>query len=150
LMTIYHWLAHLVVIVHALYFSFVVGGMLAIVVGILRRWQWIRNFWFRLIHLAMMGIVGVEAVFGWACPLTDWEKYLMAQAGEESYGGDFIAHLAQQLLYWNFPPWVFTVLHISFALLVVAVFVLAPPRWPKRKATHESSATTTSPGSSVQ
>jgi hypothetical protein len=89
-------------------------------------------------------------VFGWVCPLTDLEKYLMAQAGEESYGGDFIAHLAQQLLYWNFPTWVFTMLHISFALLVVAVFVLAPPQWPKRTVKKETSVGATSSGSSVQ
>ena len=132
-MTIYHVLAHLVVILHAAYFSFVVGGMLLIVVGIVRRWQWIRNFWFRIAHLAAMVLVGAEAAFGWICPLTDLEKYFMAQAGEQSYGGDFLAHWAESLLYWDFPPWVFNVIHISFALLVVGVFVVAPPRWPGKR-----------------
>jgi polyferredoxin len=132
-MTLNQLLAHLIVILHALYLSFVVGGLLLILVGIVRRWQWIRNFCFRLAHLAAIGLVAVEAVFGWMCPLTSWEKHFLEQAGEQSYGGDFVAYWASRLLYWDFPPWVFNILHIAFALLVIAVFVLAPPRWPRRK-----------------
>jgi len=132
-MTLNHLLAHLIVILHALYLSFVVGGLLLIMIGIVRRWQWIRNFWFRLAHLVAIALVAVEAIFGWVCPLTGWEKYFLEQAGEKSYGGDFIAYWSSRILYWDFPQWVFNALHVGFALLVVAVFVLAPPRWPWRR-----------------
>ncbi len=132
-MSFNHLFAHLIVIIHALYFSFVVGGMLLILIGIVRRWQWIRNFWFRAAHLAAIVLVGVEAVFGWVCPLTGLEKYFKEQAGEQSYGGDFVAYWAERLLYWDFPQWVFNALHIGFALLVLATFILAPPRWPWKR-----------------
>ena len=53
----YGLLADLVVIVHFAYVGFVVIGQLLILIGIVLRWQWIRNPWFRLIHLAMILIV---------------------------------------------------------------------------------------------
>jgi len=52
------------------YISYVVLGQLAILVGIVRRWQWIRNPWFRWTHLLMILVVAWEAVQGITCPLT--------------------------------------------------------------------------------
>lgn len=54
-------LADLCAVVHAAYFSFVVLGLVAILMGIAFRWSWVRNPWFRSIHIAMIGIVVVEA-----------------------------------------------------------------------------------------
>ena len=34
----------------------------------------IRNFWFRLVHVLMMGAVAAETYCGIPCPLTVWEK----------------------------------------------------------------------------
>jgi hypothetical protein len=126
-------LADFVVVFHAIYFSFVVFGLVLILLGIALRWGWVRNFWFRVVHLALIGIVVLEALIGMTCPLTDWEKRLRAMAGEESYTGDFIGHWAHRLIFYDFEPWVFTVLQIAFGLAVLAAFVLAPPRWPGRK-----------------
>ena len=61
---VYQLLADFVVLVHLGYVLFVIFGQLAILLGALRRWQWIRNFWFRVVHLAMIAIVVVEAVLG--------------------------------------------------------------------------------------
>ena len=36
------------VLLHAVYVAFVVLGMAAILAGIALRWQWVRNFWFRI------------------------------------------------------------------------------------------------------
>jgi hypothetical protein len=125
-------LADLIVVLHATYFSFVVFGLVLILLGIAFRWRWVRNFWFRTLHLVAIGIVVLEAVIGMTCPLTDWEKQLRNMAGEETYTGDFIGHWAHRLIFYDVPTWVFTPLHISFGLAVLAAFVLAPPRWPGR------------------
>ena len=61
---------------HATYFSFVVFGLVLILLGIVFRWDWVRNFWFRSLHLAAIGIVVLEAFVGMNCPLTDWEQRL--------------------------------------------------------------------------
>ncbi|RDJ93603.1 DUF2784 family protein [Lacticaseibacillus rhamnosus] len=66
----YGLLADVIVAVHVAYVSNVVFGQLAIFVGVVRRWQWIRNFWFRVTHLVAISIVAFEAVMNIPCPLT--------------------------------------------------------------------------------
>ena len=84
-MAVYRFLADLVVVVHAAYVGFVVMGFVAILVGIVRRRGWARNFWFRSIHLAMVAGVAAQALAGVLCPLTTLENYLRSRAGEASY-----------------------------------------------------------------
>jgi hypothetical protein len=134
-------LADLIVVFHACYVSFVVFGLVAILLGIAFRWGWVRNFWFRSIHLAMIGIVVAEALVGMTCPLTDWEKQLRTAAGQTSYPGDFIGYWAHRLIFYQAAPWVFTVIYILFGLSVLAAFVLAPPRRPGRSHHKPSSGT---------
>jgi Protein of Unknown function (DUF2784) len=126
-------LADLIVVLHACYFSFVVLGLVATLIGIAFRWGWVRNFWFRAIHLTTIGIVVAEGLVGMTCPLTDWEKQLRTAAGQASYPGDFLGHWAHRFIFfYHADPWVFTLIDILFGLAVLATFVLAPPRWPGR------------------
>ena len=136
-------LADLMVVFHATYVSFVVFGLVLILLGVAFRWRWVRNFWFRSLHLAAIGIVVLEALIGMTCPLTDWEQQLRKMAGEGSYTGDFIAHWAHRLIFfYEAPTWVFTLLHVSFGLAVVAAFVLAPPRRPGRASEQRTGGDT--------
>ncbi len=128
-------IADLLVVVHAAYVGFVVLGLVAILVGIAFRWKWVRNPWFRSIHIGMIGIVVAEALAGIPCPLTVWEQRLRAAAGQIAYPGDFIGYWTHRLLFYRAEPWVFTVLYAAFGLAVLAAFVFAPPRW-KRDALH--------------
>ena len=125
-------LADLIVVFHATYVSFVVLGLVLILLGIGLGWGWVRNFWFRVGHLAAIGIVVLESLFGIPCPLTHWEKQLRDMAGEGGYAGDFIGEWAHRLIFFEAEPWVFTVLYVSFGLSVLLAFMLAPPRWPGR------------------
>jgi hypothetical protein len=131
--------ADLVVVLHAAYASFVVFGLGAILLGIVLRWSWVRNFWFRAIHLSMIGIVVIEELACIKCPLTSWEKQLRRIAGQATYPGDFFGHWAHRLIFYEAKPWVFTVLYIVFGLAVAATFVMAPPRWPRRPRTRAPS-----------
>jgi hypothetical protein len=125
-------LADLIVVFHATYVSFVVLGLVAVLVGSALRWGWVRNFWFRALHLTAIGIVVAEAVAGVTCPLTDWENRLRLAGGQTAYTGDFVGYWAHRLIFYQAEAWVFTVIYILFGLGVVAAFVLAPPRWPGR------------------
>ena len=103
-MIIYRFLADATVVIHFAYASFIVLGLLAILVGIVRHWSWIRNFWFRLVHLLMMGTVAAEACCGIPCPLTVWENRLRQLAGEATYPGSFIGTRGQRpALSWKYP-----------------------------------------------
>jgi hypothetical protein len=126
-------LADLLVVLHAAYAGFIVVGLVLILAGVAFRWSWVRNFWFRAIHLAFIGFVVAEEFIAMKCPLTRWENQLREAAGEASYPGDFLGYWAHRLLFEvQPPPWVFTVVYIVFGLGVLAAFVLAPPRWPGR------------------
>lgn len=129
---VYRLLADLVVVVHFAYVSFVVGGLAVILCGIWRRWAWVRNVWFRVIHLALIGVVVLESLCGIVCPLTDWENRLRELAGETAEAGTFIGRWVNWLLFYDAPPWVFTVAYCCFGLLVLGVWIAAPPRWPRK------------------
>ena len=131
-MVTHRLLADLVVLVHAAYVGFVVLGLATTLIGILFRWSWVRNFYFRAAHLAAIALVSVEAIAGIACPLTTLEKMLRQKADQTGYPGDFVGYWVHAIIFVDAPPWVFTACHIVFGLLVAAVFVLAPPRWPRR------------------
>lgn len=72
--------ADVIVAVHLGYMAYVVLGMLAIIIGMLLSWQWIRNPWFRLTHMAMILVVAFEALVEFTCPLTTWEHNLRKAA----------------------------------------------------------------------
>jgi len=126
----YSFLADVLDAIHVGYVGYVVGGELLILLGLALRWQWIRNPWFRWTHLIAIGIVGVEAIFRYKCPLTVWTEELTVLAGREASGRSFIGRLLHGILIYDVPAdhWMFPAMHIGFAVLVVATFMLAPPR----------------------
>lgn len=126
-------LADGVLVLHALFVLFVVGGQCLILAGWLGGWGWTRGLLFRLLHLGSIGFVVLEAWFGVPCPLTILENNLRLRAGEAAaYQVSFIGYWVGRLLYYDAPPWVFTTLYTAFSLLVVATFVWYPPRWCNR------------------
>lgn len=125
---VYQLAADLTVAFHLGYATFIVVGQLLIVAGAMRKWQWIRNMWFRSIHLTMIAIVVAESLLGIVCPLTTLEKWLRRQAGQAAYQGDFLAQWAHDLLFVEFSPATLTAAYTVFGLLVAVTFWLAPPR----------------------
>ena len=139
-MNTYQFFADAVVVFHALFVGFVVFGQLFILIGIWRGWKLARNFWFRVIHLSMIGFVALEAMFGIICPLTSLENHLRQLAGLPLHEGSFMGRLAHNILFYDAPQWIFSVLHCVFAGVVLLTFVFAPPRWPFRKRIENRSA----------
>ena len=130
----YSLLADLIVIVHFLYVMFALGGQAIIMVGWVFRWQFIRQPVFRIIHLVTVAFVAMEAVIGMICPLTEWEYNLRHMAGQ-SIDRDlsFIARLIRMIIFYDFPPWLFTFMHISFGILVILTFIFIPPKFHKKE-----------------
>lgn len=86
---VYSWLADLVVVAHLAFVAFVGLGGLAV-------WRWPRPAWGHL--PAVVWAVGVEWS-GRVCPLTPWENWLRARAGDVAYEGDFVERYLVPLLY---------------------------------------------------
>lgn len=122
-------LADAIVAVHAIFVGFVVLGQVVILLGLWRGWGWVRNRWFRGVHLLAILFVALETIIGLNCPLTVWEDQLRQAAGQQVEEGTFIGRWLHALIFYDFPSWVFTSVYVAFAVLVLATFVLAPPRW---------------------
>ena len=128
----YQRLADLVLMLHMALVVFVVGGLVAIVVGNLLRKPWANRLGFRLAHLAAIATVVAESWFGVVCPLTLVEMWLRKQAHQTAYAGSFIEHWVQRALYYEAPTWVFTTVYSLFGLAVAAAWWYFPPRLKRR------------------
>ena len=135
------WLvtADLVTTIHAAYAAFVIFGLAAIMIGWAARWNWVRNFYFRIVHLAMILLVCCESLIGATCPLTVLENVLRAKGGQSGYARDFIGYWLDSLLFYDAPHWMFTTIYLTFGACVLLAFWLVPIQWP---ATNHSDAST--------
>jgi len=127
------YLADMIVAIHVAIASFVVFGQVLVLIGLGLKWRWIRNLWFRLAHLATIVMVVLIDISGLRCPLTIWEDELRRRAGQSIEEGTFVGRCLHNLLAYDFDLWVFTVFYTSFALLVLATFIFAPPCWRKQE-----------------
>ena len=117
-------IADLIVVVHFAIVLFIVGGLIAVWAGAALGWRWVRNPWFRYLHLAAIGYVALEALLGIACPLTVWEDLLRGGAHAESFVGRWV----RRLMFYEAPEWLFTVAYVAWALATLATLRLVPPR----------------------
>lgn len=120
--------ADLLLVLHASFIAFVVLGLVLVIVGGLLSWSWVRNRWFRIVHLVCIGIVVVQAWLGMICPLTTWEMDLRRAAGDPGYEGSFVAHWLSELIYYEAPWWIFVVAYTAFGMLVVISWFWVRPR----------------------
>ena len=116
-------IADAVLVVHAWFVLFVVGGFALILVGA-QRWSWVRNRTFRLLHLVAIVFVAAEALLGATCPLTLWEDMLRGGGSERSFIGRWVG----RLLYYDLPEWVFATTYCTFAAAVFWAWRAIPPR----------------------
>ena len=118
-----HFLADVVVVIHFAFVLFIVGGLAAVWIGAAAGWRWVRNFWFRIAHLAAIAYVAGESLLGIWCPLTVWEAVLRGGQAQKS----FVAQWVHRLMFYDLPEKVFTVLYVAFALLVAASWIFVRP-----------------------
>jgi hypothetical protein len=123
----YQVLADAVLVVHVGIVLFVVAGFVLVVAGNVRHWRWVNHLWFRLAHLGAIAVVVAESWVGITCPLTTLEMWLRARAGVSTYSEGFVEYWLQRVLYYDAPPWVFTVGYTLFGVLVAASWWYFPP-----------------------
>lgn len=127
----YYLLSRLVAFAHLLYVLFVSLGLFAIYLGLIFKWRFIRNPYFRIIHLVAMIIVAIQQYFLINCPLTVLEKRLLILAGRPTYSGAFIPNLLNQFSF-NIPGTYYLPLYVSLGLLFILSFVFIPPIFKHR------------------
>ena len=126
-------LADAVLLLHAAFVLFVVGGLAATWVGVAFDRPFAFNPWFRGLHLAAIAFVVVETLLGYMCPLTVWENALRG----DTSGEGFMQRYIHAWLFWRAPPWVFATAYVAFGALVAATWWKWPPR--RRRGPHPGS-----------
>jgi hypothetical protein len=129
-------LANTVVIVHLAYFVFVVGGFLGIVIGARRRWRWISNPWFRIVHILSVFMVLVEDVWGVNCPLNTLEGTLRSPAtsattAREASSG--MGYLLDQLLHHTLSERMLDGIYWTLGLVLLLLLYFVPPQFRKNR-----------------
>ncbi len=120
--------ADAVLLLHVFFVSFIVIGLILIFVGKVCQWSWVRNRWFRVIHLLAIAVVVIQSWFGALCPLTRIENALRIRASDTVYSGTFISHWLETLLYYQAPPWVFILCYTLFGAVVICSWYWVSPR----------------------
>jgi len=118
------WVADLILALHFAYVLFVIGGLALVWLGIAYGWRWVRNFWFRLWHIAAITLVAIEALVDVTCPLTLLEDWLRS---DNPIGSSFVERWAHRILFWDFPSWAFTLVYCAVTLLAVLTWWRWPP-----------------------
>lgn len=119
--------ADVILIIHFLYVLFVVGSLPVIWLGAWLKLAFVRNRWFRYLHLAAILWVVVESLIGIVCPLTAWENTLRQIETDSS----FIQRWIHQIMFYNVPESVLMMIYIVFAGLVAMTFKWVPPDSPR-------------------
>jgi hypothetical protein len=121
-------LADAILVLHVGIVAFVVLGAVAIPIGAWRRWRWVRSFRWRVAHVALMGVIALQAWLGALCPLTVWEQALRRRAGQALYSESFIEHWLSRLIFFEAPWWIFVAAYTAFAALVLLMWRAVPPQ----------------------
>jgi len=123
-------LADIVLLIHFLCVLFVVGSLPLIWLGAWLKRGFVRNPWFRYLHLAAILFVVAESLMGVVCPLTVWENALRQTVVEDS----FIQRWLHRILFYDVPESVLTVVYVLFAGLVMVTFKWIPPAHGNRQS----------------
>jgi hypothetical protein len=123
-------MADVLLVVHFLIAAFIVGGLLLVWIGAALGWRWVRNPWFRYLHLGAIAFVATEALLGVMCPLTVLEDMLRGSAPAESFTGRW----TRALLYYQAPEWTFTAAYVGWTLATLATLRWVPARRINRNA----------------
>jgi Protein of Unknown function (DUF2784) len=124
-------LASIVLAIHLGVILFNVFGLIAIPLGAWRGWRFVRVFWWRALHLAILAAVAVQALLDRACFLTLWQSALQQGAGEAPSPAPLIAGWVNRLIFWPLPVWFFAVLYVGVWIYALLLWWRVPPLLPR-------------------
>tara|TARA_B100000989_G_scaffold288139_1_gene258544 strand:- start:576 stop:947 length:372 start_codon:yes stop_codon:yes gene_type:complete len=115
--------SEIILLLHLLIFLFITLSFILIPIGYFQKWEWVKNKYYRSIHLILMGIISIETILGFMCPLTILENYFRDDIKVDNK----LTEIAHQILYWDLPNYQFIILYIlSFSYLIFLWFFFKP------------------------
>jgi len=117
-------LAITILAVHAAIILFNVFGLVAVPLGAIRGWRFVRVRWWRVLHIVSLAAVAAQAIFGRACILTIWQAALPGAAENST---PLIMGWVNRVIYWPLPVWVFAAFYLLVFGYALALLWLVPP-----------------------
>ena len=125
-------IADIILVIHFAFIAFLIVGQALMMIGYSRNWRWATSRALRGVHIACTLYVVFQTWAGQWCPLTLLENRFRQSAGQRAYGSSFIQDWMGRLIYYDLPPWVFTVTYTAFGALVIIYWLLL-----ERKRVHK-------------
>jgi len=127
-------LAEAVLLLHLGVVLFNIFGLIAIPLGAWRGWAFVRIFWWRALHVAILAVVALQAVLDRVCFLTVWQSDLLHRAGEAASDAPLIQRWVTRAIFWPLPLWFFALLYAAVCLYTLFLWWAVPPNLPRKSA----------------
>ena len=119
--------SEIVLLFHFCIFLFIILSFFLIPFGYYQKWEWVKNKYYRLIHLVLMGIIFIETILGFMCPLTILENFLRNNIEINNK----ITQIIHQIMYWNLPTYQFIILYLLSLLYLIFLWFFFKPDFKK-------------------
>ena len=115
--------SEIVLLFHFCIFLFMILSFFLIPIGYYQKWKWVKNKYYRSMHIILMGIISIETILGFMCPFTILENYLRDDIKVDNK----FTEIVHQILYWDLPNYQFIILYLfSFSYLIFLWFFFKP------------------------
>ena len=115
--------SEIVLLFHFSIFLFMILSFFLIPLGYYQKWEWVKNKYYRLIHLFLMGIIFIETILGFMCPLTILENFLRNNIEINNK----ITKIVHQIMYWDLPTYQFIILYLLSLLYLIFLWFFFKP-----------------------
>ncbi len=119
--------SEIVLLFHFSIFLFIILSFILIPLGYHKKWKWVKNKYYRLIHLILMGIIFIETILGFMCPLTILENFLR----NDIEINNKITQIIHQVMYWDLPTYQFIILYLLSLLYLIFLWFFFKPDFKK-------------------
>ena len=119
--------SEIVLLFHFCIFLFMILSFFLIPIGYYQKWTWVKNKYYRSIHLVLMGIIFMETILGFMCPLTILENFLR----NDTEINNKITHIIHQIMYWDLPSYQFIILYLLSLLYLIFLWCFFKPDFKK-------------------
>ena len=119
--------SEIVLLFHFCIFLFIILSFFFIPLGYYQKWKWVKNKYYRLIHLILMGIIFIETILGFMCPLPILENFLRNNIEINNK----ITQIIHQIMYWDLPTYQFIILYLLSLLYLIFLWIFFKPDFKK-------------------
>ncbi|MGH6991862.1 MAG: DUF2784 family protein [Caulobacteraceae bacterium] len=134
--------AQAVLALHVAVILFNIFGLVVVPLGAWRRWAFVREPIWRLLHLLSLAVTAAQALLGRVCFLTALQAWFSGAEAPKP----LIMRFVNSLVFLPLPFWVFEDAYIAVFAYALALLWFVPPRGLDFRSARRRSASRRAPG----